>query len=183
MSIYDFLAKKPNGDIVSMQTYKDKVMLIVNTALHCGFTYQFDDLQRIYDKYKNQPFTVLGFPSNQFGNQNPEDGETTATVCRTSFGVQFPMYEGIEVNGANTHPLFQFLKEAVPVKSLEEADMQEKILHAKIKDANPENFYGNNIRWNFTKFLVNANGEVIKRFEPTDSILDVETAIENLLHK
>lgn len=181
MSIYDFLAKKANGDIVSMQTYKNKVMLIVNTAIHCDFTYQFDDLQRIYDKYKDHAFTVISFPSNQFGEQNPEDGATTATVCQTSFGVKFPMYEGIDVNGEHTHPLFKYLKDAVPAKALEDADFQEKILHARIKDTYPQNFIGNNIRWNFTKFLVDAQGNVIQRFEPTDSILDIEHAIERLL--
>jgi len=181
MNIYDFTAKKPNGDIVSMQTYKDKVMLVVNTALHCDFTYQYDDLQRLYAKYKDRQFTVVSFPCNQFANQNPEDGETTAKTCRTSFGVQFPIYEAIDVNGKQAHPLFLYLKNAVDVKSIDKASMQEKMLYAKLQDLYPENFIGNNIRWNFTKFLVNAQGEVIKRFEPTDSIVDIEEAIEQLL--
>lgn len=181
MSIYNYLATKANGDIVSMQTYKGKVMLIVNTASKCEFTYQYDDLQRIYEKYKDKGFTVLGFPCNQFANQNPEDGAETARSCRTSFGVQFPMYDVVDVNGEKTHPLFNYLKHEVEPCSTESTNIQEAVLLDKIRKMYPEYLIGNNIRWNFTKFVVDANGKVIKRFEPCDSILDIEQMIEQLI--
>jgi len=181
MSIYNYLAKKSNGDIVSMQTYKDKVMLIVNTANKCGYTYQFDDLQRMYSKYKEKGLVVLGFPCNQFGQQNPESGEETAQVCRTSFGVDFPMYEVIDVNGETAHPLFSYLKHEVEVRPLDPSNVQETIAAERIKSNHPNNFIGNSIRWNFTKFLVDQNGKVLLRFEPWDSLLDIEQQIEQLL--
>lgn len=181
MSIYNYLAKKPNGDIVSMQTYKGKVMLIVNTANKCGFTYQFDDLQRMYNKYKDKGFVVLGFPCNQFGQQNPENGEETATVCRTTFGVEFPMYDVIEVNGESAHPLFNYLKHEVNVRELDPNNIQEALTVEKIKIAHADYLIGNAIRWNFTKFLVNQEGKVLARFEPWDSLLDIEQQIEALL--
>ena len=181
MSIYNYLAKKSNGDIVSMQTYKGKVMLIVNTANKCGFTYQFEELQRIYDKYGQKNFTILGFPCNQFGNQNPEDGAESASWCRTTFGVNFPMYDVVEVNGEATHPLFNYLKHEVEPRPIQFNNMQEAMLTEKIKKVYPDYLIGNNIRWNFTKFLVDAEGKVIKRFEPSDSILDIEEMIEQLI--
>ena len=181
MSIYNYLAKKSNGDIVSMQTYKGQAMLIVNTANKCDFTYQFEDLQRIYEKYNNKGFTVLGFPSNQFANQNPEDGAETARACRTSYGVQFPMYDVIDVNGETTHPLYNYLKHEVEPRPVDTSNIQEVILTNTVKGIYPDYLIGNNIRWNFTKFLVDAQGQVIKRFEPCDSILEIENAIEELI--
>lgn len=181
MSIYNYLAKKSNGDIVSMQTYKGQVMLIVNTASKCDFTYQYEDLQRIYQKYNDKGFTVLGFPSNQFANQNPENGADTARACQLSYGVQFPMYDVVQVNGEATHPLYNYLKHEVDPRPVDSTNIQEAILMNTIKDNYPDYLLGNNIRWNFTKFLVDASGNVIKRFEPSDSILDIESLIEELL--
>lgn len=182
MSIYNYLAKKSNGDIVSMQTYKGKVMLIVNTASKCDFTYQYEDLQRIYEKFKDKGFAVLGFPCNQFANQNPEDGVESARSCRASFGVQFPMYDVVDVNGETTHPLFNYLKHEIEPRSTKSSNMHEAILLDKVKKTYPEYLIGNSIRWNFTKFLVDAEGKVIQRFEPCDSILDIEHMIEQLVH-
>lgn len=179
-SIYDFLVKKPNGEILSMLTYENKTMLIVNTANHCRFTYQFEDLQRLYEKFADQGFIILGFPSNQFAEQNPEDGQETAAMCKRNFGVTFPIFEVIDVNGKHAHPLFQFLKEQVDCREFG-IDLEEKMLKEKIQEINPLFLDGKNIRWNFTKFLVNANGKVIKRFEPTDSIIDVEQAVQTAI--
>jgi len=181
LNFYDYLAKKPNGDIVSMQTYEGKVTLIVNTANQCQFTYQFEDLQKLYAKYKNQGFTVLGFPSNQFANQNPENSLQTASQCQLNYGVEFPMYEVVEVNGENTHPLFDHLKSAVEPRPINKASIEEAILIDTIQQLHPTYLIGNNIRWNFTKFLIDAQGNVIQRFEPGDSIIDIEKAIEQLL--
>ena len=93
MSIYNYLIRKPNGEILSMETYKGKTMLIVNSASQCGFTYQYEDLQKMYKKYKDQDLVVLAFPTNQFGEQNPEDGQTTAKACQINFGVEFPVFD------------------------------------------------------------------------------------------
>lgn len=180
-TIYDYLVKKPNGEILSMLTYQNKTMLIVNTANHCRFTYQFEDLQRLYEKFANKGFVVLGFPSNQFAEQNPENGQETATMCKRNFGVTFPIFEVIDVNGENAHPLFQYLKEQADCREFG-IDFEEKLLKEKIQEINPLFLDGKNIRWNFTKFLVDANGRVIKRFEPTDSIIDLENAVEEAIN-
>ena len=179
-AIYDYLVKKPNGEILSMQTYKNKTMLIVNTANHCRFTYQFEDLQRLYEKFADKNFIILGFPSNQFAEQNPEDGQETAEMCKLNYGVTFPIFEVIDVNGENAHPLFQYLKEQADCREFG-VDFEEKMLKEKIQEINPLFLDGKNIRWNFTKFLVDASGKVLKRFEPTDSIIDLENAIEEAI--
>lgn len=178
MSIYEFLIKKPNGEILSMETYRNKTMLIVNTANHCRFTYQFEDLQRLYEKFANQGLIILGFPSNQFAEQNPEDGKETERMCKINFGVTFPIFDVIDVNGDEAHPLFEYLKEQAECREFG-IDFEEKILKSKIQESTPLALDGKNIRWNFTKFIVDANGNVVKRFEPTDSILDVENAIQD----
>lgn len=181
MSIYNYLVKKPNGEILSMETYKNKIMLVVNTAAHCEFTYQYEDLQKIYEKYNKKGFSVLSFPCNQFGEQNPEDGYTSATQCKLHFGVSYPVFEKVEVNGEATHPLFNYLKHEVDAPDMSKRSMQERILHDRIQENYPEYLTGRNIRWNFTKFLIDDTGKVIRRFEPTDSMLDIEDAIEAAL--
>ncbi|QCR30929.1 glutathione peroxidase [Lysinibacillus sp. SGAir0095] len=181
MSIYNYLVKKPNGEILSMETYRNKVLLIVNSANHCEFTYQYEDLQKLYEKYAQQGVQVLSFPCNQFGAQNPEDGQTTATQCKLQFGVSYPVFDKINVNGDSTHPLFNYLKHEVDCPTFKRETMQQKMMYKSIQENYPEYLIGRNIRWNFTKFLVNQKGQVIKRFEPYDSFLDIEQAIEVLL--
>lgn len=181
MSIYNYLINKPNGEILSMQTYRNQVMLIVNTAAHCQFTYQYEDMQKMYDKYKKQGFNVLSFPCNQFGGQNPEDGHTSATQCKLQYGVSYPVFEKVEVNGDKANPLFNYLKHEIECPSMIRESMQQKMLFDHIQEHNPEYLIGNNIRWNFTKFLVDRSGKVIQRFEPDASALDIEEAIEALL--
>ncbi|MER1984602.1 MAG: glutathione peroxidase [Solibacillus sp.] len=181
MSIYNYLVKKPNGDILSMETYRNKVLLIANTAGHCQFTYQYEDMQKLYEKYKAQGLEILSFPCDQFGNQNPEDGETSATQCKLQFGVSYPVFEKIEVNGTATHPLFNYLKHEIDCPPAEKSTMQEKMLFNHIQEHHPDYLIGRNIRWNFTKFLVDQKGQVLQRFEPNTSMLDIEHAIEKLL--
>ncbi|WP_107841560.1 glutathione peroxidase [Metasolibacillus meyeri] len=181
MSIYNHFLEKPNGEILSMETYRNKTLLIVNTASQCDFTYQYEDLQRLYDKYKEKDFVILGLPSNQFGSQNPEDGETTRKKCMLHYGVQFPMFNLIEVNGPSAHPLYVDLKNAVTCRELQKSTMQDMMLYNHVLQHQPDFLRGNNIRWNFTKFLVSNEGKVLQRFEPNDSMLDIETAIENAL--
>ena len=157
MNIYDFTVNDIDGNEVSMQQFKNKVLLIVNTASACGFTPQLEGLQKLYDEYKNKDFVVLGFPCNQFKNQDPGTNKEIKTFCSLNYGVTFPMFEKIEVNGQNTHPLYKFLK------------------------TKKSGLLGNKIKWNFTKFLVDKNGNVVSRFAPTTSPQDIEKHIVELL--
>lgn len=157
MTIYDIEVQKPNGDAYKLDAYKNKVMLIVNTASECGFTPQFEGLQAIYDKYKDQDFIILGFPCNQFGGQEPGTGEEATQNCKINYGVSFPMHEKIDVKGEQQHPLFKFLTEA------------------------QNGFFNEKIKWNFTKFLVDKNGDVVQRFSPQKKPSQLESEIEALL--
>ncbi|PHK49178.1 glutathione peroxidase [Staphylococcus edaphicus] len=157
MTIYDIEVQKPNGDAYKLDAYKNKVMLIVNTASECGFTPQFEGLQALYEKYKEQDFIVLGFPCNQFGGQEPGTGEEATQNCKINFGVSFPMHEKINVKGENQHPLFKFLTEA------------------------QNGFFNEKIKWNFTKFLVDKDGNVVQRFSPQKKPNQIESEIEALL--
>lgn len=181
VSIYNYLIRKANGEILSMETFRGKTMLIVNTASQCRFTYQLDELQKMYDHYKDRDFVILGFPCDQFGNQNPENGTDSLNFCQRNYGVTFPMYDIVNVNGYGTDPLFSYLKHEVPFRNLDENSAAEKLLLMKIKSESPEHLEGRNIRWNFTKFLVSSEGEVVKRFEPTDSKIDIEEELEKRL--
>lgn len=159
MKFYDFSARKMNGQEVNMKDYKDKVVLVVNTASKCGLTPQFKELEELYKKYKEQGFEILGFPCNQFANQDSESNETIHQFCQLNYGVTFTMFEKIAVNGENAHPLYKYLKsEAKGLLSKE-------------------------IKWNFTKFLIDSQGNVIKRYAPTVSPSNMNVDIENLLKK
>lgn len=157
-SIYDFSANSIEGQPVSLSTYKDKVLLIVNTASQCGFTPQYQGLQSIYNKYENQGFAVLGFPCNQFGQQEPGSANEIQSFCEMRFGVTFPLFEKVDVNGANAHPLFKFLTKSAPGL-----------------------FGTEGIKWNFTKFLVDRSGKVVKRYPSTTKPEDIEKDIQALL--
>ncbi|WP_117170500.1 glutathione peroxidase [Paraliobacillus sediminis] len=157
MSIYDITVKKSNGTTYQLDAYKNQVMLIVNTASNCGLNGQFDGLEEIHQKYKDKGVAVLGFPSNQFANQEPGTSEEAEESCRINFGVTFPIHEIIDVNGDNTHELFQHLK------------------------SNSKGFLGKNIKWNFTKFLVDQNGAVIERFGPKVEPAKIEKKIAEIV--
>lgn len=157
MKLYDFKVNKMNGQEVSMSDYKGKVVLIVNTASKCGLTPQFKDLEELYKKYKEQGLEILGFPCNQFANQDKGSNEEIHEFCQLNYGVSFTMFEKIDVNGKNAHPLYQYLKnEAKGLLSKE-------------------------IKWNFTKFLIDSDGNVVKRYGPTVEPLKIKEDIENLL--
>lgn len=140
---YTFSAVDLQGKKVPMQTYSGKTTLIVNTASECGFTPQLEGLEKLYKKYKEKGLVILGFPCNQFGNQEPGDEKSIATGCVINYGVTFPMFSKVEVNGTNTHPIFKFLKKE-----------QKGVL-------------GKRIKWNFTKFLIDETGRPVRRFSPT----------------
>jgi glutathione peroxidase len=158
MSIYDFTAETLDGQPAPLSDWRDKVVLIVNTASKCGFTPQYAGLEALYRKYKDRGFVVLGFPSNQFGAQEPGDAAEIASFCSLTYDVDFPMMRKIEVNGPQTHPLYAYLKKA-----------RKGVLGSE------------SVKWNFTKFLVDRSGEVADRFAPNATPQSLEGAIEALL--
>lgn len=157
MSIYDHSARTIDGDEQPLSAYQGKVLLIVNTASKCGFTPQYQGLEQLQRDYKDRGFSVLGFPCDQFGHQEPGDEEEIKSFCSLTYDVSFPMFAKIEVNGDGAHPLYKELK------------------------ASKKGFLTSGIKWNFTKFLVNAEGEVVGRFAPTDKPEALRDKIEALL--
>lgn len=181
MSIYSFNAKDIDGTNQSLDQYKEKVLLIVNTASKCGFTPQYEDLEKIYEAYKGQGLEILGFPCNQFNAQEPGTSEDTKSFCSLNYGVTFPLFEKIDVNGAEAHPLFKYLKDNAPFEGLDLNHPTNKILDVILKDKYPEYTIGNAIRWNFTKFLVDRNGNIVGRFESSFEPKDLIPHIESLI--
>ena len=179
-TVYDFTVKDRKGNAVSLSDYQGKVLLIVNTATGCGFTPHYEPLEAMYRDLRDKGFEILDFPCNQFANQAPGDEEEIHTFCTMKFGTEFPQFAKIEVNGENADPLFAFLAGEKPFagfgKGLKSAALQ------KVTDMNNKKFGDKAyIKWNFTKFLIDRNGSVIARFEPTEDMAEVRKAVENLL--
>ena len=156
-TVYDFMVKQTNGSEQALKEFEGKPLLIVNTASKCGLSNQFEGLQELYNQYKDQGLVILGFPCDQFNNQEFDSIEETTEFCQLNYGVTFPMYAKIDVNGENAHPLFQYLK-----------DEQGGVL-------------SNEIKWNFTKFLIDRDGYVIKRYAPTTKPAKMKSDIEKVL--
>ena len=177
MSIYDFKVKDIMFKDIAMSDYKGKVMLIVNTATGCGFTPQYAGLSDLYDKYRDQGFEVLDFPCNQFLNQAPGSNEELANFCQVTFGTKFKTFAKIDVNGNNADPLFTWLKDQAAADTEDsEAGEFKKVLN-KLK----QTVAGKDIKWNFTKFLVDREGRVVRRFAPTFKPEDMEDDIKRLV--
>ena len=157
MSFYDFKINKPNGDKLELNNFKGKLILAVNTASKCGLAPQFKGLEELHQKYKNKGLVVLGFPSSQFLNQEPETNESVEEACEANFGVTFQLTEKIDVNGSNTHEIFNHLK------------------------SKKGGFLGSRIKWNFTKFLISGEGKVVRRYAPTTTPDQIERDIIGLL--
>ena len=157
-SIYDFEILDIHHQKTTLTPYKGKVLLIVNTASRCGYTPQFAGLEKLYQSYKEKGFVVLGFPCNQFGSQEPLNEKQIENFCRLDYGVTFPIFAKIDVNGGNSHPLYRYLKQNAP-----------GVLGSEI------------IKWNFTKFLIDRNGRVIRRYAPSTTPESIENDIKNLL--
>jgi glutathione peroxidase len=157
-SVYDFEVNRLNGDSAKLSEYRGKALLIVNTASKCGFTPQYSGLEELYGKFQARGLEILGFPCNQFGKQEPGGSEEIAEFCSVNYGVTFPMFEKIDVNGKNAHPLYQHLKSAAP----------------GLLGSEP-------IKWNFTKFLVNREGKVVERYASTTKPEQLESDIEAAL--
>lgn len=157
MKFYDFSANKMNGKEVKMEEYKDKVVLIVNTASKCGLTSQLEGLESLYKEYKDKGLEILGFPCNQFASQDPGTNKEISEFCLVNYGVTFSMFEKIDVNGKDAHPIYKFLKEEA------------------------KGTLSNEIKWNFTKFLIDKEGNVIKRYAPITKPEKIKNDIEKLL--
>lgn len=167
MNIYDFTVKAQDGSEVSLADYKGKVLLIVNTATGCGFTPQYDELQDIYDAFKDKGFEILDFPCNQFGEQAPGDDEEIHSFCTGRFGITFPQFSKVDVNGENAIPLFKWLTENTDFGGFGKSPMA--LMMAGIVKKMDKDYKNNGkIKWNFTKFLIDRNGEIAARFEPTE---------------
>lgn len=157
MTVYDFSAKLITGENQSLNDYANQVMLIVNTATECGFTPQLEELQRLYEIYREDGFVVLGFPCNQFGGQEPDENAAVAEKCRMDFGVEFPLFAKIDVKGDDAHPLFKYLT------------------------SEAKGILTEDIKWNFTKFLIDRQGNVIERYAPITKPEKISESIEDLL--
>lgn len=181
MNIYDFKVNNIDGKEVSLEEYRGKVLLIVNTASKCGFTPQYEDLQKIYQKYNSEGFEILGFPCNQFADQEPGNNGEVKTFCEINYGVTFPLFEKIEVRGKDVHPLFKYLTEKSPFRGFDMKHPSAKILYAFLEEKFPDYLIGDSIKWNFTKFLIDRKGNILGRFEPTTEPMDIETYIKDLI--
>ena len=181
MNIYDFKFKSIDGEEISLSKYKGKVIIIVNTASKCGFTPQYEDLQKLYEKYKDQGLEIIGFPSNQFAEQEPGTNSDVKNFCQLNYGVDFILSEKVDVRGAEAHPLFQYLTAEKPFEGFDLNHPIGKILDSALKHNYPDILLGDSIKWNFTKFVIDRNGSVVSRNEPTTSPLDMEEEIEQLL--
>ncbi|WP_163881646.1 glutathione peroxidase [Paenibacillus favisporus] len=181
MSIYNFTANSIRGAEKELSEYKGDVLLIVNTASKCGFTPQYADLQKLYEKYGDKGFKVLGFPSNQFAEQEPGSNEEVDTFCQINYGVSFPMFEKVDVRGEDKHPLFAYLTEQAPFKGIGTDNSEGKMLQSFLEKEQPELLEGDDIKWNFTKFLIDREGRVVERFETPVGPLELESAIDALI--
>jgi glutathione peroxidase len=178
MMIYDYKVKTVEGHDVSLADYRGKVLLIVNTATGCGLTPQYEGLQKLYDKFKDEKFEILDFPSNQFFEQAPGTNEEIVDFCKLTYGTTFKTFSKIDVNGENTHELYKFLKKEAP-KAMEDAASEG--LYSKLSDLGFTTA-ADDIKWNFTKFLVDKKGNVLERFAPTFEPGRLEDKIKGLLH-
>ena len=175
--IYDFKVKDVKGNLVSLDEYKGKVLLIVNTATGCGFTPQYEGLQKLYDKYKDSGLEILDFPSNQFFEQAPGSNEEIVSFCQLTYGTTFKTFAKIDVNGENSDHLYAFLKKEAPSANEDDAS---KGLYNFLSEKG-FNTSGDDIKWNFTKFLVSKEGKVLARFAPTLEPEKIEEQIKQLL--
>ena len=178
MEIYKFTVKDRKGNDVSLADYKGKVLLIVNTATRCGFTPQYTELEALYEKYSAKGFEILDFPCNQFGQQAPGTEEEIHQFCQLNYKTKFPQFKKIDVNGDNQSPLFAYLKSQKGFKGFDPNHKIGKILIDMLSKADPDYDKNPDIKWNFTKFLIDRNGNVVERFEPTEDINVIEKAVE-----
>ena len=179
MSIYDFTVLDKAGNEVSLKDYEGKVVLIVNTASKCGLTPQFEGLEALYQKYKEQGLVVLGFPSNQFGSQDPGSNEEIQTFCKINYGVTFPVFGKVDVREETAIPLYKYLVSEKPFRGMH-GEKGER-LFGILQEKYPEKLVGDDIKWNFTKFLVDREGNIVERFEPSVAPEELDAPIAALI--
>ena len=180
-TVYEFSVKDRKGKDVSLKEYANEVLLIVNTATKCGFTPQYEELEKLYKEHHSEGFEILDFPCNQFGQQAPGTDESIHEFFKLNFGTDFPRFKKVKVNGDDADPLFKFLKEQ---KGFAGWDMEHPIAHIlddMLTKADPDYKEKPDVKWNFTKFLVNKKGQVVSRFEPTEKVEVIDNAIKELL--
>ena len=180
-NIYNFKALSNRGKEVDFADYKGKVLVIVNTASKCGFTPQYDGLEALYQKYKDKGLVIIGFPCDQFGHQEPGTDEQIEEFCRLNHGVTFPLMSKIEVNGANAHPIFQWLKSQAGFAGFDPSHKLTKILNEMLRKQDPDFEKNPDIKWNFTKFIISRDGSQVVRFEPTSEPKELAACIEKML--
>lgn len=181
MNVYDFTVKNNQGKDVSLKEYEGKVLLIVNTATECGFTPQYSWLQKLFKKYEGQGFMILDFPCNQFGHQAPGTADEIAQFCQGRFGVTFPQFAKIDVNGKEEAPLYRYLKSQKGFAGFDPKHKITPILEGILSKDDPDYKKNPDIKWNFTKFLIDRKGGVVCRFEPTAAEALVEEKVKTLL--
>ena len=179
-TIYDFSAETNKGEELSFSQYKGKVLLIVNTASKCGFTPQYDGLEALYQKYSDQGLVVIGFPCDQFGHQEPGTNEEIEEFCRLNHGVTFPLMAKSDVNGENANEIFKWLYSEKPFEGFGDSDTG-KFMDGMLSRQDPDYASNPDIKWNFTKFLIDRKGLVVARFEPVVTPHELESDIEALL--
>ena len=180
MKVFDFTVKDIRGGDVASSQYEGKLLLIVNTASKCGFTPQYEELEALYRKYHEKGFEILAFPCNQFKEQEPGDDKTVEAFCRKNYGVSFPVFSKTEVKGEHAHPLYRILTEKQESRGFDREHPLSGKLHEILSADDPDYENDNDVKWNFTKFLINRDGTVVDRFEPTAGMDKVEQAVEQL---
>ncbi len=180
-NVYQFCVKGENGQNVSLEKYAGKALLIVNTATKCGFTPQYEELESLYQDYKDKGFEILDFPCNQFGEQAPGSYEEIHAFCTGKYNISFPQFEKIDVNGENADPLFVYLKSQKGFQGFNTKDRIGKFLDNRFRKQDPNYDQNPDIKWNFTKFLVDKEGNVVERFEPTATAADIEVKLKEIL--
>lgn len=181
MSIYDFKAITIDGEELSLEQYKGKVLIIVNTASKCGFTPQYEGLEKLYEKYSDKGLEILGFPSNQFAGQEPGESNEIKNFCLINYGVSFQLFKKSDVRGDNAHPIFKYLSGEKTFKGFNMNQPNERKFNDMLKKKFPELLEGNSVKWNFTKFLIGRDGNIVERYEPTTEPAAMSTDIEKLL--
>ncbi len=181
MNIYNFSVNEIDGKEINMGNYKGKVVLVVNTASKCGFTPQYADLEKVYKKFNKSGLEILGFPCNQFMDQEPGSNSDIKNFCEINYGVTFNIFEKIDVRGTSAHPMFKFLCSEKPFEGFDLSKPNGKLLNSILSEKFPEYLIDDSIKWNFTKFLIDREGNVIKRYEPTVDPLDIVEDIKKLL--
>lgn len=181
MQLYDITVSAMDGKPVQLSVFQGKVLLIINTATHCGFTPQYDELEKLYKQYKDQGLEILDFPCNQFKEQAPGSIEEINQFCSLNFGTTFKRFAKLEVNGEHEHPLFTFLKSKKGFAGFNPLNEKSARLTERMRAADPEFEKDSSIKWNFTKFLIDRSGVVVERFEPTTFMSEIEEKVKALL--